>query len=53
MVIEEVGLDFGFDLEGVGFEPLDQEAEIGCGEWRGGVAEVVCGEEVTDVDGVE
>lgn len=41
MVIEEVGLDFGLNLEGVRFEPLDQEAEIGCGERRGGVAEVV------------
>ena len=50
---EEVGLDLGADLEGVGLEALDEEAEIGCGERGAGIGEVVRGEEVSDVDCVE
>lgn len=50
VVREEVGLDLDLDLEGVGLEPLDEEAEIGCGEGCGWVAEVVGGEQITDVD---
>ena len=46
VVREEVGLDFGLDFEGVGVEALDEEAEIRCG----GVAQVLRGEELPDVD---
>lgn len=50
VVGEEVGLDFRLDFEGVGVEALDEEAEIRCGEWCGGVAQVLRREELPDVD---
>lgn len=53
VVREEVRLDFGLDLERVGVEALDEEAEIRCGQRRGGVTEVLRRQELSDVDRVE
>ena len=50
VVREEVGLDLGLDLKGMGLETLDEEAEIRCGEGCGWVAEIMGGEKITDVD---
>lgn len=40
VVGEKVGADLGLDVERVGLEPLDEEAEIRCGERAGRVREV-------------
>lgn len=53
VVREEVRLDFGLDLERVGVEALDEEAEIRCGQRRRGVTEVLRRQELSDVDRVE
>lgn len=37
VVGEEVGADLGLDVERVGLKPLDEEAEIRCGERAGRV----------------
>lgn len=50
MVREEVGLDFRLNLERVGVEALDKEAEIRCGQRGGGVAEILRRQELSDVD---
>lgn len=53
VVGEEVGADLGLDVERVGLKPLDEEAEIRCGERAGRVREVAGREEIPDVDRVE
>lgn len=40
---EDVVSNLGLDVEGVDLEAVDEEPEIGCGEW-GRVVEVVGGE---------
>lgn len=49
----EVRLDLGSDLVRVGVDAVDEEAEIGGGEGRVLVREILCGEKIANVECVE
>lgn len=53
MVRGEVRLDLGSDLVRVGVDAVDEEAEIGGGEGRVLVGEILCGEKIANVECVE